>query len=93
MEKELYNSNNFVLNNEIESNSEKEKIFIGKTNLIKIKPIISTCYSCPNLRNKLKFEKVLVAKKLISSDKNDDSSIPTNKEKLSNLSTLSCKNI
>ena len=39
-------------NNEIESNFEKDKIFIG---------------------NKLKLEKVSVSKKLILSDKNEDS--------------------
>ena len=72
LEKELFNSNNFVLNNEIESNSEKNKIFIG---------------------NKFKLKKVPVAKKLILSDKNEDSSIPAKKEKLSNLSNFLCKNI
>ena len=72
LEKELFNSNNFVLNNEIESNSEKNKIFIG---------------------NKFKLKKVPVAKKLILSDKNEDSSIPAKKQKLSNLSNFLCKNI
>ena len=72
LEKELFNSNNFVLNNEIESNSEKNKIFIG---------------------NKFKLKKVPVAKKLILSDKNEDSSIPAKKEKLSNLSNFLRKNI
>ena len=72
LEKKLFNSNNFMLNNEIESNFEKDKIFIG---------------------NKLKLEKVPVSKKLILSDKNEDSSIPEKKEKLSNLSTFLRKNI
>ena len=44
-------------------------------------------------KTKFKLKKVPVSKKLISSDKNDDSSIPAKKEKLSNLSTFSCKNI
>ena len=93
MEKELFNSDNFVLNNWNESNSEKDKILFGKTKIIKLKPKISSCPSCPNLRNKSKIDKVQVAKKLISSDKNEDSGIPVKNEKLSNLSSLLSKNI
>ena len=93
MEKELFNSDNFVLNNGNESNSEKDKILFGKTKIIKLKPKISSCPSCPNLRNKSKIDNVQVAKKLISSDKNENSGVVVKNEKLSNLSTLLCKHI